>query len=67
MKNRKPTTKSNLVEFWTGILKDENAELKDRFKASELLAKLIILPAEAEQPQEPIRFEFDKSVSDWIK
>lgn len=32
-------TKEDLKEFWTEVMKDDRAELKDRLKASELLGK----------------------------
>ena len=64
MARLKKTTKEHLVDFWSRVLQDQNADMKDRFKASELLAKLI-LSAESESADSTIRFEFDEKISGW--
>jgi hypothetical protein len=48
--------KSEIYAFWTSVLRDENAEIKDRIKISELLAKAMDLfsppePRESKPPE----------------
>lgn len=41
MKNGKTATRGEITEYWTMLLRDEQTELKDRLKVSELLAKAV--------------------------
>lgn len=44
--------KREIYEFWTSVLRDESAEIKDRIKISELLAKAMDLFSPSEQTVE---------------